>query len=112
MGVVKKIELGVDALSDQDVYSNTIMIDLSGHQAGQVKISSMQEEIVKAAEGKLKIQDVEQHWRTETPFQFFFFVNSPNFNASLLHGKKITFGPQAFGLLQLPNKRIRKFFLN
>ena len=38
MGVVKKIELGVDALSNQDVYNNTIMIDLSGHQAGQIKI--------------------------------------------------------------------------
>ena len=87
MGVVKKIELGVDALSNQDVFNNTIMIDLSGHQAGQVKIIHMQEEIIRASEGKLKLQDIEQHWRTETPFQFFFLITT-TFNAALLHGKK------------------------
>ena len=108
MGVVRKIELADDALSNQDLYKNTIMIDLSGHQAGHVKVVNMQEEIVKASEGKLKIQDIEQHWRTETPFQFFFLI-STTYNATLLHGKKITFGPQAFGLLQIKTSALRNF---
>ena len=59
MGVVQKIELEANALVPRKRHeNNTIMIDLSGQQAGHVKILQMQQEIIKASEGKLKIEEI------------------------------------------------------